>query len=160
MKWLVQTVAVSLAVIPFCSSCGDILQSVTLPLVVTVLDGDTGALVSGASVELQWRVGFQGYYWGKPVAKTTDITGVVVFATVDVPALSSDGYSLGESIHKLFVSALVVSCAGYEKAVVRHPAPDRPIVIEIHKAVRDASGAATNTTSFPRSDRKVHDGDQ
>lgn len=124
---------VVLTVVLNCVSCVSMLNSVILPITVRVLDIDTGRPVEGATVQLQWSSGFQGYYWGKPVAKQTDAQGSIVFASPDVPPISSDGYSLGEKITKVFITAIVVSAPGYNKTAFKEVEPTKPIELRIPK---------------------------
>jgi hypothetical protein len=114
-------------------SCTSMLHSVKLPLSVRVLDEKSGAAVSNATVQLQWRNGFQGFYWGKPVTMPVDVAGVARFASEDVPPVSSDGYSLGNRIQKVFVSTIVVSAPGYEETVLKYPAAQQLIDVTIHR---------------------------
>ena len=116
-----------------CVSCASMLHSVKLPLCVRVLDERTGATVSNATVQLQWRSGFQGYYWGKPVTMQTDLAGIAHFASGNVLPVSSDGYSLGDSIQKVFVATIVVSAQGYEKTALKYPDARQSIDVLIHR---------------------------
>ncbi|MEI6515531.1 MAG: hypothetical protein WCO77_06105 [bacterium] len=124
-----------LTVVLNCVSCASMLQSIRLPVTIRILDAETSQPVPGAKVDLQWRSGFQGYYWGRSVIKNTDTNGVALFASVDVPPISEDGYSLGKSeIRKLFISAVVVSVSGYEKTAVKYPEPSKLIEVRIRRA--------------------------
>ena len=94
----------------------------TLPIHTQVVDAATGKPVPKAEVELQWRTGYQGYYWGKSVTHIADDSGKVSFASADIPLVSSDGYSLGKKpLKKVFVSCLLVSAEGYEKLKLMNP---------------------------------------
>ena len=123
-----------LTIVLNCVSCASMLHSVKLPITVSVLDKDTGSPVEGATVQLQWSSGFQGYYWGKPVAKQADAKGNAIFASPDVPPISSDGYSLGKKITKVFVTAIVVSAPGYTKTAFKEVKPTQSIELRIPKA--------------------------
>ncbi|MEI6147774.1 MAG: hypothetical protein WCS01_01650 [bacterium] len=117
-----------------CVSCASMLHSVRLPLTIRVVEEGTGQVVPGATVQLQWRSGFQGYYWGKPVAKQTDVSGNVLFALGDVPPISSDGYSLGKEIRKVFIATVVVSAPGCEKTAVKYPDASQSFDITIRRS--------------------------
>jgi hypothetical protein len=110
-------------------ACIGCMKSQKLPMNIQVVESGTQQPITNAVVELQWRCGFQGYYWGKPVTKHTDTVGLVVFAVNDVPPVSEDGYSLGSRITKLFISTLIVTADGYEDVVLSYPTNVTMIVL-------------------------------
>lgn len=116
-----------------CVTSSSMLHSSRLPLAVRIVEDETGLAVPGASVELQWRSGVQGYYWGEPVTRVTDEAGKVQFGTEDVRPVSSDGYSLGKDIHKVFVSTIVVSAPGYQNQVLKYPSSTESIEITLRR---------------------------
>jgi hypothetical protein len=101
--------------------CSGFIRSTKLPVTVSVVDAHTKQPVVGATVDLQWRVGFQGYYWGKPVSNTTDCSGEVQFTSANVPPVSETGYSLGKRIDNLFVYTLFITADGFEDLVLHCP---------------------------------------
>jgi len=104
------------------AGCASILHSVRLPISATVVNSDNEAPISGAEVEIQWRSGFQGYYWGKTVRQTTDSLGNVEFGANDIPPMSEDGYAISDKpLSKLFVSRLIVKAAGFETLSLANP---------------------------------------
>ena len=120
-----------------CSSCAGMLHSIKLPLTVRVLDVETKKTVTKATVELQWRCGIQGYYWGKPVKKTTDDSGMVSFATPDIPPVSEDGYSLGGKIDKIFISTILVYTEGYKSTIWAYPEKGNQIEVFVMKGRKE-----------------------
>ncbi len=102
--------------------CASTLQSVRLPVSMRVVDASTLRPVSEATVELQWRSGFQGYYWGKSVHRTADAHGCVTFAPPDIEAISKDGYTISNKpLKKIFISCILVRADGYEILKVMNP---------------------------------------
>lgn len=110
------------------------LHSIRLPVAIRALDAETSQPIPGAKVDLQWRSGFQGYYWGRSAVKYTDTNGIALFKSADVLPISEDGYSLGKSeMRKLFISAVVVSVFGYEKTAVKYPETSKLIEVQVRK---------------------------
>lgn len=102
--------------------CVSTIQSVRLPVSMRVVDASTLAPVSGATVELQWRSGFQGYYWGKSVRRTADARGCVTFTPPDIDPVSEDGYTISKKpVNKIFVSCILVRADGYEVLKLMNP---------------------------------------
>jgi hypothetical protein len=112
-----------------------------LPLYIQVVDSETHKPISGAIVELQWACGFQGYYWGKPIVTHTDISGKVIFSSDNVLPISSDGYSLGRRITKLFIATLIVSADGYEDVALSAP-KDVQLVSLVRKNYKVPAGVS------------------
>ncbi len=112
-------------------SCVSTLDAMNLPIRIKVVNATTKQPITNAIVKLEWRVGLGGYYWGKPVSKPTDASGTVIFASKDVPPISSDGYSLGKEIKKLSISTLVVSAKGCKKKVLAYPKPKEIELVEL-----------------------------
>ena len=105
-----------------CAGCASLIHSVRLPISVRVVNAETMAPVIGADVELQWRSGFQGYYWGRPVHGVTDDSGKVKFMSQNIPPVSSDGYDISTSpLRKVFVSCILVRAKGYETLWIMNP---------------------------------------
>jgi hypothetical protein len=111
--------------------CASMLKLTSLPIRIQVVDAADERAVANATVELQWRVGFQGYDWGRPVNKSTDSHGIVEFSSRDVPAVSSDGYGLHGPIRKLYITTVIVSAPGFVGVAVEYP--DSSMVIRMKK---------------------------
>jgi len=122
------------------AGCASTIQSVRLPISMRVVDASTLEPVSGATVELQWRSGFQGYYWGKSVHRTVDARGSVTFASPDIEPVSEDGYTISSTPReKIFVSCILVRADGYEILKVMNP--------EIFDELKLKPNGAVNHTS-------------
>ena len=112
----------ALLVITLSTGCVGLIHSVRLPIATCVVNADTHKPVENAQVELQWRSGFQGYYWGKTVFSKTDASGHVVFKSKDVPPVAEVGYRISDKpLTEVFVSRFIVRANGYDTLALESP---------------------------------------
>lgn len=99
---------------------------------VWVVDAASKTPISDATVELWWRTGFGGIYWGQPVIHTVDSNGVARFTSGNIPALDELGGKLkGGELKKVMVDGWIVKAPGYQPLVIR-PTSSREIrVLEV-----------------------------
>lgn len=103
-----------------------------LPINVLVIDAESRNPVSDATVELWWRTGFGGIYWGKPVVHAVDSNGVARFTSENIPPLDELGGKLkGGNLKKLMVEGWIVNAPEYQPLVLRPTSNKRTKVLEL-----------------------------
>ena len=110
---------------------------------IKVVDVTTKKPVNNAKVELAWRTGFGGIYWGKPVILTTDSEGIVEFTSSNVPAIDELGGKMKKDfLEKIYVESISVKASKYNDFFVRPSKIENIEIISIKLLDKEANNEA------------------